>query len=246
MSKEVAKKEKETALTTPMTEVTGIDQENLLIGRLLMAQKTSKIVEDGKAQFGDIYTNVPLKLLSSKGAPIKFIPISSHNTWEKFEMIGKKPKWKGSVAMPPVPPAKGSSFVEHDNHKYIKCINFFVMLQDELGRADALPYHLSFMNTSERAGKQLSTAIFRKCSMGAQFCQQVYTLGTEKKTTNDNTFAVWTVEDAGENKNESHVKQCNFWQTQLAKVTTQIASEETETTTSQPARQKVAEAEAQY
>lgn len=135
-----------------------VDSKDLLVPKILVMQGLSQLVADGSANVGQIRESLGGTLLGGKEKPVELIAFSSFRTWVCFEKINDKDEYTGT--MPITPENEGLPINEIVNGLEVrrdKCLNFYVLVADEVKSGMAFPYVVSFRRTSAQAGKKLST-----------------------------------------------------------------------------------------
>lgn len=198
-----------------------VDSRDIIIPKLLIMQSPSKLVQQEKAQFGDLVNSVTGEILGTareKGTkPVKFIPIKEEKTWTVFELSGTKPEFRGSEPRTPVNDDLPREFTKDGkNFRRYRTLNYFVLLIDELEKTDMpLPYVLSFRSTSYKSGRVLSTH-FLMCKAALQKGNvtpppaTTFELSGEKASNDKGTFYILQAKAAGETKPE-HVAIAAQW-----------------------------------
>ena len=179
------------------------DHNDLVIEKIIIGQPTSKAVATQEALAGDIYTSNSYKILGNIGSPkrqakpVAFIPFLLKKNW----MVQKQTVENGHqklvyAGMEPVTSAnvnrKREEIVNGIPHIYTYCMDFYVVLAEDLEKDDDLiPYVISFKNTALRTGKILSTQMYmtnrreRLAPAG-----RIIHLDGEIKTNDKGTFAI--------------------------------------------------------
>ncbi len=138
------------------TSQSTIDRKDILIPKLLLMQGLSELVADEKASMGDLVNSVTGKVLSKGGKPLNIIPLTHFKTWVIYEIIDKKAEYKEIVPYTPAnadwewTATEGGVELRRD-----QCLNFYVMVEDEMKDPRAFPYLLTFRRTSYRSGRKL-------------------------------------------------------------------------------------------
>lgn len=186
---------------------TGIDFNDVLIPKILMAQNTSAVVSDGMPP-GTLYRSTTLEPLTKKlGDQLQFTVLSTWKSWRVSE-LGAKPKLRRRE---PFSARNQNADLEWtEDGKLMRRdreLNFYVLLVSDLQRAikakasgdneDPLsvpfPCVLSFTRTSYPAGRTLVTHCTMAGNIDKPFYFWSYSLGVEKVSNDRGTFFTTTV-----------------------------------------------------
>ena len=77
-----------------------VDNEDILIPKILLMQQMSDLVQDDKAKSGQYCDSVEGNLLADKGANLDMIVFDSIKLWQHFKMVGGKPEYVSTYKMP--------------------------------------------------------------------------------------------------------------------------------------------------
>lgn len=179
-----------------------VDSRDIVIPKLLIMQSTSSLVADEKAQFGDLVNSVSGEVLGScrekDNKPVKFICIKEDKIWVVLEKVGEKFEFRRNEERTTASEKAPLEWEENGAQwRRDRTLNYFILLERDLGSAMPFPYVLSFRRTSFGAGKVLSTHLLncKAAIMKAKEQGQPITAGmtppgaifelTGKKTTNE-------------------------------------------------------------
>lgn len=190
MTKEITK----TQTTLPSTKSEFVDyeinQEDIVIPKILLMQPISDMVSQDKAKYGDFVDSLSKTVIGDGTKGIKFIPLS----YKKIHIINSKGadgKFKFTRIEPilnAVDDAKPYQDIENGviiERK--KIMEFFVFCPD----LSDLPMALQFKGMSIKAGKNLYTAAFVMAKMAKKMPYETTFLLTADKTKNDKgNFAI--------------------------------------------------------
>ena len=180
------------------------DPGDILIPKILLMQGLSEAVADEKAQMGDMIDSLTFEQLGTgRGdtpSPIKLIPLVSFKQWIIYEKLGgDKIQFKEIVDFTP---ANANMEKETEDEKRVLCLNFYVMLADQVEDPTAIPYLLSFRITSFRTGQKLSTH-FSKCARAkVPPAASIFSLSAKKRQNDHGTFYVYELEPSGKTSEE--------------------------------------------
>lgn len=176
MSKEVTKKEAAgvPAISAEMGAMfdeisySAVEGKDLKIPKILLLQGSSVLVKDDAThKSGDIINSISHEVLGvareKDAAPLRFIPIHMFKTWVIFEKIedrgSKKVKLDYVETIQLTPDNSNLPWDETLESgqmlRRVKNVNFFVLLERDLGNPLAKPYVLTFRSTSLKAASPL-------------------------------------------------------------------------------------------
>lgn len=174
MNKQVAVKAKN-ELSTEMASMMAdmdynqVEARDLKIPKLLLMQQMSKFVaEDDMCKAGDLVNSVTGDVYGSirekdyKG--VKVIPIQMFKHWVIHEVHpdGKMEYVETTPVTPQNTDWEWNEVVEGKKLKRTKCLNFFVLLEKDLGNPLALPHVVTFRSTGYKNGLLLANH-FAQC-----------------------------------------------------------------------------------
>jgi len=216
-SKKAAPKESKAVATTEATaalatydEAYGtedIDNEDIIIPKILVMQGMSKRVTEGKAKLGDMVDSLSGEILGDVEKAVDFIPFKTFKTW----IIFHDKEYVETVAL--TPENKGWAIEEEVDGVQIrrdKVFNAYCLLPEQIEQGEFLPFVLSFRRTSYYAGRKLATA-FAKLRMFNKpaFCK-VFRLVSEKQTKDKHTFFTFDLAQVGDST-EDQMQHCKMW-----------------------------------
>lgn len=166
-SKEVTVK-KQNAVSTEVASMfadmdySSSESKDLLIPKILLMQGSSERVKDlATHKAGDIIKSTTGEVYGSArpqdGKSLRFIPVYMYKTWVKHEILGKSKMQY--IETYPVTPANTDQKWEQEEtiegvkhtYKLTKNINFYVILESDLGNPLAVPHVLTYRSTSSKA-----------------------------------------------------------------------------------------------
>jgi len=200
-----------------------LNQSDLLISRILMAQSISAYVQDGKAKAGQLVGSLEHELLADKGKQIEIIPFHRAKTFRLFrpQPGGGTPKFIAEVPYGPdtkVWETKRMREVEWETTdetgkprtEKLACFitwNYYCLLADGV---EAMPRVVGFQSTSYIVGKKLGTFTLEAKKMGYPLPFKTYKLGTELVKNDKGTFYRFTVEK-GRDTTDDELKHVTYW-----------------------------------
>lgn len=189
-----------------------LTQEDIMVPRLLAMQGMSEFVTEGKAKFGEIVDSLSEKVVGGLDSPVEFIPVKLEKSWRVEKKEGNK--WLVKRVEPVTPQNEGRGFNGKDDDgeevRFVRTLNFFVILPSDILDGSDLPYHLTFKSTSLRGGKKVITQIMRQMKMGKSPASAVFKLIPKKVSNDDGTFIVLETEVSRESK-KPEVEAANNW-----------------------------------
>ena len=206
---EVAKKEENTDLAV-YNEAYGtedIDNEDIIIPKILMMQGMSKLVTEGKAKLGDMVDSLTSEVLGDVNNAIEFIPFKTFKTW----IIFHDEEYKETV--PLTPANKGwpiEDTVDGVDIRRDKVFNVYCLLPEQIEKGDFLPYVLSFRRTSYYTGRKLATAFARLKMYKKPAFAKVFKLTANKQQKDKHTYFSFDLEQVGDSSN-AQMKECKMW-----------------------------------
>lgn len=232
MTKEITKTETNLPSTTNEDfQDFSINQEDIVISKILLMQPISDMVSQEKAKYGDFVDSLTKTVIGDSSKGIKFIPLS----FKKFHIISSKGadgKFKFTRIDPilnAVDDAKPYQDIENGVVIERKKIMEFFVLCPELSE---LPFSIQFKGMSVKAGKALYTTAFVMAKMAKKMPYETTFLLTADKTKNDKgNFAVLNSRVLSATPKDSIAKAKAWYQTansSNAIVTAQDEEEQTE------------------
>lgn len=236
MNKEVVVKTKKANLPTVSADQAAImgefdygavESKDLKIPKLLLMQAMSKFVnEDNTAKAGDLVNSIDSAVYGSVREkdykPIKVVVIDMYKDWVIHERLGgDKVEYKGREA---VTPANTDSPWEYEEggrkFKRTKNLNFYVMLEKDLGNPLALPHVLTFRSTSYKEGTVIANhfALCKTAKAAGQFripMDRFFEIGGKIMKNEKGTFYVLTAKEMDKTTQEQ-MSQCMDWYRQIS------------------------------
>lgn len=236
----MAKKEKqlavaaeETELMLPEGEAWGseeLDASDIVVPKLLLMQGLSKFVTDGECSQGQIVDSLSKKsvggitnIKSKEGKPVDLVAFSATKSWIDFEKIDGQ--WVYIKTYPLTGDNVGQPQEEIVNGVEVRrdrCMNFYVLLADQIAAGEAIPYVVSFRRTSMRAGKKIATMAAKLKALGNKpLAFKHILLSVVPMQKDDKTF--WGFEVAeGANSTPAELKEAYKWHQTLKTVKARV------------------------
>lgn len=172
----------------------GIDNTDLMLPRLLLMQKMSKLLEDSAvtAQAGDVLDSLTKQVVAS-GKPAEIIPLFSKKFWretwtkEKEERTQKLP-FDGSNA-----DWKYEEVIDDWHVKRNQAIEWYCIQPSQVKEGTALPCVVSFQKTSMPAGRKLNTLVKQASMLRLPACARAYELYTVKASNEHGTYYIFDI-----------------------------------------------------
>jgi len=209
-SKSVTKIEPEETGMVEYSEAYGcedIDNEDIIIPKILVMQGMSKRVTEGKAKLGDMVDSLTDAILGDASKPLEFIPFKTFKTW----IIFHNEEYKETVNVTPQNTTwKIEEIVDGVTIRRDKVFNVYCLLPAEIESGDCLPFVLSFRRTSYYAGRKLTTAFARLKRFKKPAFTKVFSLSSNKQTKDKHTFFTFDIEKLGDSTS-AQMKECKLW-----------------------------------
>lgn len=234
-TKEVAVKQNN-ALTTEMADMmaefdySAVESKDLKIPKLLLMQASSKFVKDEDiCKTGDLVNSVDGTIYGAVREkdyrPVRVIPIHMFKTWVISEILpgtGGQNKLEYVQTIPVTPENTDMDWeVESEGRRYknTKCVNFFVLLESDIGNPMALPHVLTFRSTSIKEAGIIANhfALCAAAKAAKQFrvpMDRFFEIGGKKKEKDDQSWYVLTAKESGPTSKEA-MEQAFGWYKQV-------------------------------
>lgn len=208
-----------------------IGASDIIMPKLLLMQGLSKMVSDGEAKLGEIVnsltkeaiggiTNIKTKECKS----VEVVTFKAFKTWLEFDKV--EGQWVYRRNFPHTVANADLALEETVNGIEVRrdlCLNYYVLLPDEIKAGSALPYVISFRRTSMPAGKKIASAQTRWKALGAPnpVCHKSFLLSVVMKTKETNNYWAFEVEE-GKNTDKLAQDECKKWYMALQKMNVKI------------------------
>lgn len=186
-----------------------VEARDLKIPKLLLMQAMSKFVnEDQVAKSGDLVNSISAEVYGAVREkdykPVKVIPIHMFKNWVIQEELSPG-KFEYRETVPVTPQNTDWEWdVEVDGRKFkrTKQLNFYVLLEKDLGNPLALPHVISFRSTSFKEGGVLANhfATCKAAQAAKQFripMDRFFEIGGKMQKNEKGTFYVLTAKESG-------------------------------------------------
>lgn len=224
------------------------DASDILIPRILLAQSTSKVVQDEKVAFGQLYRSTTLEALGGKDKPLALIPLYMTKTWVFSQKVGGKYEFRAIEPFTEENRNEPWQFTRPGNPvqewKREQNLNFFCLLptdiaKDQEARAQAaageipdldaslLPCVISFKSTSYKAGKTLVTHFAKAADFNMAPFVNFFEVKTTKTTNDQGTFYVLEVLKGGKTE-KAHQELCKRWRNIVSNTAVKIDDSDVE------------------
>lgn len=208
-------------------------QEDLIVGKVLIMQPTSRSVTKQLAKQGEFRNSLDNRLYSDKEGKMKVVIFFQDKVWITFEGPDEKNmEWKETFAWSPAnaklpwSDKKGSTLIQRS-----KAINFYAIVKDEEYER-SLPVIIRMKGMSYNTGKRLTTLFATWGNQGKPSASKVLTLSCKMEENKKGVFYVWDfVEDVDTTLEEQKIAYKWFVGASQIKVD-ESEMEENETTSS--------------
>lgn len=214
-------------------------QSDLIIPKVLLMQGLSELVNDRKAQQGDMVRSTTGEKLGDDKEPVEVIPLTLQNVWmlqenqngdgRTWQFRGYEPRTPENEALPWEFNANGTAW------KRTKIVNLFALLPrdieayslemkkfeetGELPDVDKviLPVMIPFRNTSFNAGRSVSTLFKKAEALAADIGREVPVFGKTiflkcyQDKNDKGTYFVFEVDTAGKKTDANYLKSAGAW-----------------------------------
>lgn len=220
------------------------DVHDILIPKLLVGQATSKLVQEEKIAFGQVFRSTTREVLGGKGNPFMVVPLYHFKNWILNEKVGGKFVFRGVEPFTAENQDKPWVWTEQKEGKTTEwkreqALNFYVLLLPDIVRdqqarkafaesrelpdteASLLPCLLQFKSTSYKAGKILVTHFAKAADFDVPPFVNVFNLDTEKVTGEQNSWFIWKPANTGKTPVE-YLKTCAKWRDIVAKQSVKV------------------------
>jgi len=202
----------------------GIDNEDILIPKVLIMQALSKLVAEEKAEFGSIVRSTNAETLANKTGSVEFIPLTATKNYVLMEKVGDKFEYRGESMTPYND--ENDWQLDGKHMRQYRNLTFYVLLTSDIAGdkkirealeqtgempedGDMLmPCAVSFRSTAYKYGKILATH-FKKMDYFGQPAYVKKLKFVPKKETNDKgTWYALNIEEVGKtNPDEKELAQ---------------------------------------
>ena len=156
-----------------------IDNEDILVPKLLLTQGISEIVAKGEASAG-VYINSITK--ADHGKNLEVIVLDSYKTWQVFKKTkdDSKPQYvetldyEGNESLEVNEELENGDLIHRD-----KVLGYYVLKLDEIKQGAAFPYIIDFKRTSRRSGQSLASDFAKLRTQNLPSFAKIFTIGTE-------------------------------------------------------------------
>lgn len=209
---------------------------DVVIPKLLLMQQMSELVQEKKAQSGEMVRSIGGTKLGDEKKPVDIIPLTFQNLWMlqedamgkgKYEFRGYEPRTAANEN------AEWDFMVNGTKWKRTKVMNLFALLPadidaqmeemkkfEETGEIDLdrtlLPVVIPFRNTSFKAGREIATlfvkadSVARRVGKPVPVYGQMIRLGCYLEKNDKGSFYVYKTEPAGKTSPE-HKEVAATW-----------------------------------
>lgn len=203
-----------------------VEAKDLKIPKLLLMQAMSKFVnEDSVCKAGDLVNSINAEVYGSVREKdyksVKVVPIHMSKKWVVQEVLdGTKLEYRETIPVTPSNTDWEWNYEENGRtFKRTKCLDFWVMLENDLGNPMALPHVLTFRSTSFKEGGVIANH-FALCAAAKQAKQfrvpmdRFFEIGGKLEKNDKGTFYKLTAKESGL-VDKDGVLQCFNWYKQI-------------------------------
>jgi hypothetical protein len=180
-------------------EHSNISLKDIIIPRLMLMANTSEAVGDEKAKLGDILNSQTEEVLGGFDSPVEIIPLRMHKTWRIMDTSKKQAEFIRIEAVTPenenlpwedteMDPVSHKKFPIRRDFTY----NFLVLLVKEVEIGEPFPCLISFVRTSARTGKALTTQFLKLRMHRKPPYAKTAIIGVRKEKHETNSYGVFT------------------------------------------------------
>jgi hypothetical protein len=238
LSTEIVQKERSGALAHPAlsggkwNNFDG-DVSDILIPKLLVGQATSKLVQEEKVNFGQVWRSTTGQVLGGKGKAFEVIPLFHFKNWIISEKVAGRFTFRGVEPFTAENRDKPWVWTETRDGKTTEwkreqALNFYVLLPADIAadqaarkafqesgelpdtEASLLPCLLQFKSTAFKSGKIIVTHFAKAADFGVPPFVNKFRIDTEKLTGDQTAWFVLKAEPAGKTPPE-YLETCAKW-----------------------------------
>jgi hypothetical protein len=200
-----------------------VSASNVIIPKLLLMQKTSKLVDDDSIEVGvgDIVRSTSKEVLASKGDGVEIIPLHTYDTWVNYDVSDGSPKFVGIE--PCTLQNEGLEWdyeVDGKAFRRDKTINVYGLVKSDVvehveakekgGSTLLFPVLVCFSRTSHRAGKVIASHFFMCKNARQPAPATVFRLHSDRRSNDQNSWYAWEVARSGATE-EILLGECRQW-----------------------------------
>lgn len=136
-----------------------VEVRDVVIPKVLVMQKTSDLVDEGKAAEGDFVNSVSGQKLGSISEPLEFIPFKLEKLWFISKKVGTRFELQEIIPYDPSnADMRYSEVISGEEWKRELHMRFYSILPSD----PLLPFIVTFKSTSQKYGKALYTQMYVK------------------------------------------------------------------------------------
>lgn len=195
-----------------ITNIEGLDFSDCQPTRLMLQQKMSKMVDDGKTKPGDIVDSVSGEIKGSESKPISLIPLSVYKEWAHFYTDEKPAKFFGRTPYSPANAGWEYEGVSGDVPPR-PIMNQICMIWSLLPIGGGMPVLVNFRSSSYKAGKTLASLVMQNAVAKKR---KTIELSCEKQSNEKGTFFVFKVKD-GRDLTPQEIAEADRWKKLISK-----------------------------
>lgn len=184
-----------------------VEASDIRIPRLLLMQSQSDLVNERKAQSGDIIESAMQTKLGDDKTEVKIVPIYIFKDWMiqkkingKYEYLSREEYTVANSTRP------REEVVNGDELRNVLGINVLCMLEKDLNDPSAIPHLVTFRMTGMNAGKDISTLSVRAKSVGKPAAFYTIALGCDFTKNDKGNFFVFKVKGVEKTANFAEIE----------------------------------------
>lgn len=163
-----------------------IDQKDIELKRLKLAQGTSDIVQDGEVSVGQYYNSQDGTVLGSSKSPAEFVIFHMDKVWMEFDVAWneeKKREEKEFKQVIPVTPETADLPYKDEANNIARdfTYNFYMLSVEEMKSGACIPYVFSMSRTQIKPAKNLNSKITEIAANGLPSFAYVFAFSSEGK-----------------------------------------------------------------
>lgn len=202
---------------------TAASEDDVIIPKLLLMQKTSKFVDDESLDIGvgDIVRSTTKEVLAKKGESVEIIPLNMSKTWVNFTLESGQPKFIGIEERNKSNDGLPWDYeVDGIPHRRDATLNVYCLIKDDVDEylaakekgepAMLFPSLLSFSRTSARSGQVISSHFFLSSKMGVPAPMTMFKIQSTRRSNDNNSWYGWDVTKS-ERTPDVALGQCREW-----------------------------------
>lgn len=147
-----------------------VTSNDIVIPKLLVQQFMSEKVKNNTAKYGEFRDTLANEKFGDLEKPFEVIPFYMEKKWLEFDIVTNKSGARKREFARIIPVQDNATKPGYnDDLPYVdeaakverdRCMDFYVLIPDQVAKGIAMPYVISLRRTSLKAGKKLATQMF--------------------------------------------------------------------------------------